>query len=127
MGLSLAFRPKLLESLRGYTRDDFRADLVAGITVGLVALPLGMALATGVEAPSNAIAQPIRQYQIRFAPGPRLLAAGVDPLLILRTIKQLGTASVEAEVSKIPALAELDPSVCHISWTIALEIGRAHV
>lgn len=71
--------------------------------------------------PSNAIAQPIRQYQIRFAPGPRLLAAGVDPLLILRTIKQLGTASVEAEVSKIPGLAELDPSVCHISWTIVLD------
>jgi SulP family sulfate permease len=51
MGLSLAFRPKLVESLRSYTRDDFRADLVAGVTVGLVALPLGMALAiaTGLK------------------------------------------------------------------------------
>ncbi len=69
---------------------------------------------------STAVAEIIRQYQIRFAPGPRLLQAGVDPLLILRTIKQLGTASVEAEISKIPGLTDLDPSVCHISWTIAL-------
>lgn len=72
-------------------------------------------------ARSNAVAEIIRQYQIRFAPGPRLLQAGVDPLLILRTIKQLGTASVEAEISKIPGLTDLDPSVCHISWTIALD------
>ena len=70
---------------------------------------------------STAVAEIIRQYQIRFAPGPRLLQAGVDPLLILRTIKQLGTASVDAEISKIPGLEELDPSVCHISWTIALD------
>lgn len=30
---------------RGYTRDSFRADLLAGIVVGIVALPLSMALA----------------------------------------------------------------------------------
>lgn len=44
------WRPKLLESLDGYTRRDFLADLVAGVTVGLVALPLAMAfgIASGV-------------------------------------------------------------------------------
>lgn len=39
------FRPKLLETLKSYTRADFHADLVAGITVGIVALPLAMAFA----------------------------------------------------------------------------------
>lgn len=63
----------------------------------------------------------LRRYRVRFAPGPRLLAAGVDPLLILRTIKRLGTASVEAEVSKIPDLDELDPTICHIAWMVELE------
>jgi SulP family sulfate permease len=29
----------------GYTRDDLRADVVAGCTVGIVALPLAMAFA----------------------------------------------------------------------------------
>src|SRR3982750_4024584 len=37
--------PKLVESLSSYTRPRFFADLVAGITVGLVALPLAMAFA----------------------------------------------------------------------------------
>ena len=38
--------PKLLESLRGYNlRPAFLSDLIAGLTVGLVALPLAMAFA----------------------------------------------------------------------------------
>jgi SulP family sulfate permease len=43
--------PKLVESLRDYTIQKFLADLVAGLTVGLVALPLAMAFAisSGVQ------------------------------------------------------------------------------
>lgn len=37
--------PKLLHSLRGYTGATFAQDLLAGVTVGLVALPLAMAFA----------------------------------------------------------------------------------
>jgi len=45
------FQPKLFESLRGYNRSTFYADLAAGITVGIVALPLavGFAIASGVS------------------------------------------------------------------------------
>ena len=40
------YRPALLQSLKeGYTRRDFTADLSAGLLVGVVALPLSMALA----------------------------------------------------------------------------------
>ena len=41
-----AYVPKLFTVLRlGYTRRDFRGDLLAGLTVSIVALPLAMALA----------------------------------------------------------------------------------
>jgi SulP family sulfate permease len=41
-----AYVPKLVTVLRlGYTTGDLRADLVAGLTVSIVALPLAMALA----------------------------------------------------------------------------------
>jgi SulP family sulfate permease len=40
-----AFRPRLLDDLRGYDRTRFTRDLGAGITVGIVALPLAMAFA----------------------------------------------------------------------------------
>jgi SulP family sulfate permease len=39
------FRPRLLDTLRGYDRARFAADAWAGITVGVVALPLAMAFA----------------------------------------------------------------------------------
>ena len=39
------FVPKLVTTLKGYTRADFRADLTAGVIVGIVALPLSIAFA----------------------------------------------------------------------------------
>jgi SulP family sulfate permease len=39
------FRPRLLQDLKGYTRQKFALDFGAGATVGIVALPLAMAFA----------------------------------------------------------------------------------
>jgi SulP family sulfate permease len=49
--MAVKFRPKLLEALHGYDRDAFLSDLAAGVTVGIVALPLaiGFAIASGVD------------------------------------------------------------------------------
>lgn len=38
-------KPKLLTTLKTYTVETFAADVMAGVTVGLVALPLGLAIA----------------------------------------------------------------------------------
>jgi len=43
--MAFFFRPKLVDSLKGYTREQLGADVAAGITVGVVALPLAMAFA----------------------------------------------------------------------------------
>ena len=45
------FRPRLLDALKGYDRTRFVGDLGAGLTVGVVALPLAMAfaIASGVK------------------------------------------------------------------------------
>lgn len=40
-----AFRPRLIDSLKDYSRERFIKDAGAGITVGIVALPLAMAFA----------------------------------------------------------------------------------
>jgi sulfate permease, SulP family len=49
--VSLTFRPALSASLSSYTKADFLKDLGAGVTVGVIALPLaiGFAIASGVS------------------------------------------------------------------------------
>jgi SulP family sulfate permease len=44
-----SFRPKLLETLKDYSKERFVADLMAGLTVGIVALSLciGLGIASG--------------------------------------------------------------------------------
>ena len=46
----LFFRPVLLDALRNYSREDFFKDAGAGLTVGIIALPLalGFGIASGV-------------------------------------------------------------------------------
>ena len=43
--MKIAFHPKLLDCLPGYNREQFGKDFAAGITVGVLALPLAMAFA----------------------------------------------------------------------------------
>ena len=45
MPFSPAFRPRLIDALRGYTKSRWLADVGAGVTVGIVALQLAMAFA----------------------------------------------------------------------------------
>src|SRR5215471_11813031 len=54
MGISIPCRPKLLDTHKGYSGRDFRADLIAGVTVGIVALPLAMAFAIAAGVPPQA-------------------------------------------------------------------------
>jgi SulP family sulfate permease len=54
MNLGISFRPKLLDTVQHYSAQDFAADLIAGLTVGIVALPLAMAFAIASGAPPQA-------------------------------------------------------------------------
>jgi SulP family sulfate permease len=54
MNFEFSFRPKLFDALKNYSRRDFTADSIAGLTVGLVALPLAMAFAIASGATPQA-------------------------------------------------------------------------
>ncbi|WP_295797977.1 SulP family inorganic anion transporter [Mucilaginibacter sp.] len=45
------FRPKLIDTLKNYSREQFNKDVIAGLIVGIVALPLAIAfaIASGVS------------------------------------------------------------------------------
>jgi sulfate permease, SulP family len=54
MRSSQQWLPRSIECLRGYTARKFTQDLIAGFTVGLVALPLAMAFAIASGVPPQA-------------------------------------------------------------------------
>src|SRR5436309_3813812 len=78
MNFSSWFRPKLVDALKNYTSQDFFADLVAGITVGVVALPLAMAfaIASGVKPEAGIFTAVIAGFLISALGGSRVAIGG---------------------------------------------------
>ena len=72
------FRPRLVDSLKGYSREDFASDLSAGITVGVVALPLAMAfgIASGVKPEQGLITAIVAGFLISALGGSRVQIGG---------------------------------------------------
>lgn len=72
------WRPKLLECFERYSRQDFLADLIAGITVGLVALPLAMAfgIASGVTPQAGIYTAIVGGFLVSLLGGSRIQIGG---------------------------------------------------
>src|ERR1051326_4907806 len=78
MKLTLSFRPRLFDCLRNYSRQDCLADLVAGLTVGIVALPLAMAfgIASGVKPEAGIFTAVVAGFLISALGGSRVQIGG---------------------------------------------------
>ena len=78
MNVSFPFRPKLVETLKDYQAQDFMADLVAGVTVGIVALPLAMAfaIASGVKPEAGIFTAVIAGFIISALGGTKVSIGG---------------------------------------------------
>src|SRR6267154_4845453 len=78
MNLNISFRPRLLETLKGYSRQDLVADLIAGVTVGIVALPLAMAfaIASGVKPEAGIFTAVIAGFIISALGGTKVCIGG---------------------------------------------------
>ena len=72
------FRPRLVDALKGYRREDLAADAGAGITVGLVALPLAMAfgIASGVRPEQGIVTAIVGGLLVALFGGSRVQIAG---------------------------------------------------
>ena len=94
------FTPKLLTVLReGYRGADFRADVVAGLTVAIVALPLSMAIAiaSGVTPDRGLTTAIIGGFFISLFGGSRFQVggpAGAFIVLVALTVERHGIDGV---------------------------------
>jgi two-component system chemotaxis sensor kinase CheA len=62
----------------------------------------------------------VREWAIRFAPGPDFMLNGADPLVLLRELRQLGGLSVRPSMAAMPPLGEMNPQRCYVSWEMVL-------
>ena len=78
MNLNIAFRPRLFETLKGYSSKDLVPDLIAGVTVGIVALPLAMAfaIASGVKPEAGIFTAVIAGFIISALGGTKVSIGG---------------------------------------------------
>jgi SulP family sulfate permease len=72
------FRPRLLDALKGYDRARFVRDLGAGLTVGVVALPLAMAfaIASGVKPEQGLVTAIVAGFLISALGGSSVQVGG---------------------------------------------------
>ena len=72
------FRPRLIDALRGYDRRRALADIGAGITVGIVALPLAMAfaIASGLKPEQGLVTAIIAGFLISALGGSNVQIGG---------------------------------------------------
>src|SRR5262245_10785106 len=98
MGLH-PFRPRLVECLKGYDRHAFASDVGAGITVGVIALPLAMAfaIASGLKPEAGRFTAIIAGFLISALGGSRVQIggpAGAFIVIVYGIVQQYGLGNL---------------------------------
>ena len=93
------FRPRLLESLQDYNRPRFMKDVGAGVTVGIVALPLAMAfaIASGLKPEAGLVTAIIAGLLISLLGGSRVQIggpAGAFIVIVYGIVERYGLANL---------------------------------
>jgi len=93
------FRPKLLDSLAAYDRASLLRDVGAGITVGVVALPLAMAfaIASGLKPEAGLFTAIIAGFLISLLGGSRVQIggpAGAFIVIVYGILERYGLANL---------------------------------
>lgn len=95
------FKPRITSSLKGYNSQRFMKDLGAGVTVGVVALPLAMAfaIASGLEPQAGLFTAIVAGFIISAFGGSSVQIggpAGAFIVVVLGIVNQYGVANLIA-------------------------------
>lgn len=75
---SIRFRPAIIDALKGYQGATFTADVMAGLVVGIVALPLAIAfsIASGADPRAGLVTAALAGFLVGALGGSRVQIAG---------------------------------------------------
>jgi len=99
VSVSKYFRPRLIDAMRGYNKARFSTDVTAGITVGIVALPLAIAfaIASGAKPEAGIFTAIIAGFIISALGGSRVQIGGPTGafiVIVFGIIAQYGFANL---------------------------------
>ncbi len=140
------FRPRLIDAVRGYDAARLRADVAAGLTVGVVALPLAMAfaIASGVKPEQGIVTAIVAGFLISALGGSQVQIggpAGAFIVIVYGIVERYGLTNLLIATSlsgvllflmglfKLGALVRYIPVTIIIGFTngIAVLIGLSQV
>ena len=95
------FRPKIINTLKNYTRAQFYKDVIAGIIVGIVALPLAIAfaIASGVSPEKGLFTAIIAGFVISALGGSRVQIGGPTGafiVIVYGIVQQFGVNGLDS-------------------------------
>ncbi|ULU27384.1 chemotaxis protein CheA [Dyella terrae] len=99
------------EPLNDAVAEGLRNELAAAMGRGVPA--------AAVQARRNA--DQADAWTIQFRPHASMLAGGNEPLRLIRELAGLGELEVTASFDRLPPFAALEPTECHLGWTIELK------
>ncbi|MCR4809523.1 MAG: sulfate permease, partial [Prevotella sp.] len=94
---TLDFRPKMVSAIKNYNRQTFTADLLAGVIVGIVALPLAIAfgIASGVSPEKGIITAIVAGLAISAFGGSKVQIGGPTGAFIVIVSGIIGQYGIE--------------------------------
>jgi two-component system chemotaxis sensor kinase CheA len=121
----VAATPELVSAVLA-TKDHMRAlvedrQTAPGAGDALLA-ELGRVVAAASQ--TEPVAPPVRSWRIHCRLPVDALVNGTRPLVLLDELRALGGCTVTALTDRMPLLADLVPTECHIGWDILLETDK---
>ena len=72
------------------------------------------------EEPENEVV-----YRIRLSPDPDIFSTGMDPVMLLYDLADMGECSIVAQPEKVPDLENISPESCYFFWDIILTTTKS--
>jgi SulP family sulfate permease len=100
MKVALDFKPRFFESLKSYSKEKFFKDLMSGVIVGIVALPLAIAfgIASGVSPEKGLITAILGGFIVSFLGGSSVQIGGPTGAFIVIVYGIIQTFGIEGLV-----------------------------
>ena len=123
--LILASRDQIKTMLDGEEYDQSTNDGIIAALHKLMDSPISSEPGNSGTGKADNV-QGLKRFNIQFEASHDIFHTGMDPVMLLDELKEMGKCSIKIDTVRIPDLGELDPEGCYLSWDITLETENSY-